>query len=1398
MSSGKVNCTCGWSWNKSDSSKKDMYICHECGRDNSNNMKNGGWLDTYEDGGTMQEHQENYNNSQASAPEGMIGDGFSNVGRNYSPAWGGQFQEGGEIPMAQNGKKKPLYVESKNDPRYRAYRDSLNSYNTSVQDKNETLDFIKRQLIKDNNNRGILDKTFNDKLTAVKKDLDYSVQTYPGGIKPLKSYIYERSDGKTQLGAYDVLKKPQQQVIIKPTTTKQTTIKSKTKPKTKPIVIPDKTTPVVEREEFTSLQPMSRGLMDTDQQIDNVDINIPVQARVPQYYNIKDTNNQNFGGGDTSYRVDSLNELRELPKELWDRKITPQYQMGGNVYPVNYVPQAQNGWLENAENSVNKWLGNPMRTGVISGNVFGEKWFNPKTKKWEIEGRDNVRHSFSGRYTSEAIQNKFPSWMQYTGIPQAAGIVGATGLGAGHELSTLIGTKNDRRSLYDKIRESGEDAFNNMIGAGVGSLPVSSEIKTNTLGKLSDDNLLPDGVSGRANSVYVKHQTGGSIPGAIGLVALGSMKKQKEGGIIKDDRGQWDHPGEVTEINSNEITMKPDPMTGKKLTMPLLGISDTGDVKIMKPGKDYKFKGTKVTEYPVAQNGFLDKLKSETKSRKDKVNIKETPKTVVNDNISNASKMATKGDEAIVKDVKYSNKIAQAKAQAQAEAQKKFNALPKEEQERILYDQYNQEQGTITEYNPDSTLNKIGQSMFAPFTAMTDLYQNGEVRDNLLKSIINNPGSANAYDAAYLGTLGYAAAPSAIATASSIGAAAAPYATMIGNSLAADAVIGGNTIAGLNLGNAIGAGFATHGAMNIGPDISKWADRPSWENAESVGWDTLDMLPAVGPVSKTIGEGISATEKFAGKGFNYIGENAPKVKNFVKDVAGDFSTTMNDVRDIQGMKDYVRTNADVDLNRISDYALTNNVPAIQSWSDFEQAYRNLSSELHGAYENASYFENPSASADAVKKWGSKAVDKIGRARFNRDPNMTPEELQKLYTELVAELPKSKDVESWALPKLRQSQLKKVFNKNEDFKVLKNFAKNIGAKTPDVPPVEYTAKEKETINAIRELGKYKNIAYREKAKLLADPKAMVNINKEILKLDDDVVQNLLGISKSELLDSYKNVVPDLKKTQVDITSNPIPVSDLSIVDNQNIIQPGASQEMHPLNEKQYNTSYKPSLLQRIEQSYSKNFAPINYENPTNHPQGLIGLAKTDYAYPTLRDASGNFMSDANGNLIYGDELVSEGQTIQKLKEALTKVEAAPKGTNFIGSGSLSTDSYPLTLDSGIMMSKKGLVQTNVQPGITGLNDMGYTNMSPRLVIKDINSKIEQLEKLSGKKLPRAKYNPSKRGTYEMYEVPRIYFTRLKQGGTINKADENSLVKLDQLTNFTNYNKPQPGGWLNKYN
>ena len=71
--------------------------------------------------------------------------------------------------------------------------------------------------------------------------------------------------------------------------------------------------------------------------------------------------------------------------------------------------------------------------------------------------------------------------------------------------------------------------------------------------------------------------------------------------VIKDDMGQWAHPGKITEIGSNNITMQ-------GVDYPVLGVSDTGHTQMMQPGQDYKFDGEKVTEYPMMQEGgWLDK-----------------------------------------------------------------------------------------------------------------------------------------------------------------------------------------------------------------------------------------------------------------------------------------------------------------------------------------------------------------------------------------------------------------------------------------------------------------------------------------------------------------------------------------------------------------------------------------------------------------------------------------------------------------------------------------------------------------------------------------------------------------------------------------------------------------------
>jgi len=187
-----------------------------------------------------------------------------------------------------------------------------------------------------------------------------------------------------------------------------------------------------------------------------------------------------------------------------------QFQGGGSVYPVNYVPQAQNGKRKkNIQDKVEDWLGHPMQKAEQAADEY--------TDPGEDQ-TDNIRHPMAGRFTSEAIQNKFPSWMQYTGIPQAAGFLGGSVAGLGHELiDPNRGTVKHPYSIWDTIKEGSEDQLNNMVGAAIGSTPfISKKQKSEAIKYLSDNNLIPDGYRDKDN-MYKKHAMGGSIPGAVGF-----------------------------------------------------------------------------------------------------------------------------------------------------------------------------------------------------------------------------------------------------------------------------------------------------------------------------------------------------------------------------------------------------------------------------------------------------------------------------------------------------------------------------------------------------------------------------------------------------------------------------------------------------------------------------------------------------------------------------------------------------------------------------------------------------------------------------------------------------------------------------------------------------------------
>lgn len=574
MSSGKVKCTCGWSWNKSDSSKKDMYICHECGRDNSNNMKNGGWLDSYADGGTMQEHQENYNDPQVSLPEGFVGMGNNTKGRNYSPAWGGQFQNGGKtkskywtekdvpaanwkkfikqhpgaigmdpnrtdkngyhLPIYAKSKNDPIYVESKNDPRYKAYQDSLTLSSRPSDNPGRIMSI---QEWEKNHNKG-------DASRYKEKGI------MPIGMKDLSQEPYIRSE--------PVFKRPQQQVKVKP----------------KPI------TPVANNLKLA-------GLVNDDLEIDST--NFP-ELR-PQVRPVKDwkyiwkhAGSTEWGHVNSPEDMDKWVDWRDWystggGKDKGDSvEIIPVYQTGG--YLKKEIKKTERDLLKKyVAPTQARALTRAKQQGINTGSHNGPL--------------DAIRHSSS----AAAMSSILPSWANF--IPGVAPInMLATNIaGAAHELNSP-----------NTLKEHASDLYNNFIGSAVGVLPISEESKHDLLiqaqkhGVLSDMGdktplrkrpAAPQLAQPILAPLISKKEMGGSIPGATGRF----YARYEEGGKVPGDVG-FDYP--------RTINPAPDNGPGAKKTM--ASAQNGQEMKYYQEGLDFKPKtisknGGWLDSYDVAQTG---------------------------------------------------------------------------------------------------------------------------------------------------------------------------------------------------------------------------------------------------------------------------------------------------------------------------------------------------------------------------------------------------------------------------------------------------------------------------------------------------------------------------------------------------------------------------------------------------------------------------------------------------------------------------------------------------------------------------------------------------------------------------------------------------------------------------
>jgi len=1564
MSSGKVKCTCGWSWNKSDSSKKDMYICHECGRDNSNNMKNGGWLDQYADGGTMQEHQENYNDSETSVSEGYEGEGYSMKGRNYSPAWGGQFQNGGPI--------KPLQKDYKTKGEYNA---ALKSYNVNLH---------KYELA--NNPERLKGESAKDYETRTKY-FNFKIRQQQDKDPITKSYLEMKDDQET---ATNPIAKTIRQVFTAPAHVAYG-IYNAANPK--------------------DLDKYKSRATKNDEDLDLLNSSLDAASLlIPFDFGMK---------ANPLWKQALIRTAKEVVEDgvfntakKANQWLLSNFQGGGSVYPVNYVPQAQNGKLTflqptsdklpegyvipyntpsseramsiGGENGEPAYLipsfkyGKPLADPIAEFRKTKEHLGGPfktwqEAEEWEktvrhpaVERKENIMFpqeqfamggSIPGTpgFTYARTNDPAPSEGPYAKKTMASAQNGMRVLQPGKKfmnnntssfnfteaqkrIKEALGKKKKVKKDYNiNLRETNkvandaiptpkklittdlnelnvrnktkaeiaaeEEAYNKAVAAerravrekadanplnkGLGFFDSENQTRQNwedsTAGleskfRVSDepnffddwinplnmiggmasdlgaapnqivqqDSMMPlitavgvplltgglEGLGAKSNKQFVNNLINpfNTIPGYHSVEkAVGKKLGMKDGGVIKDDRGQWDYPGQVTEIDQSEpgsyIDMGPDPKTGKPITQNVLAISDTGDVKLMMPGGKYKLKGTKVTEYPIAQEGKNIKLKNE-EGKVETINTaspeyakiyKEGQIQVPNAGENNIPMFGGELEEIVVKG--KSTPLSKARAE---------------------YDKKNGREAFINQ-KKDEYIKGLGESNWFgidrtnfPETVLRDINANYDYdrntnalekiakqrgfdlnkRDNWIYNLTPNEREA-LINSEYSSQLNPNEFSEGLSGLQQIGNTLLP-----GNPL--NFPIAGLTpqeeeedrnskisalkvFAPLNMpGNAAAnylknTNISSYGDFRETPTLGmqRMGNVSPWE-AMAFNPLTYQALPALSNIAaKTI---VGA--KNLPQNISKLSKIAPKVKQFGKDVAGNIGDTYDRLKYLQNVKTDKNGELTELIKGIDDaiyYSASDNNSQIFRIQDAGDLRSSLNSIMYNYEVQLEKIMGPTAAREQITKINDHIMNSPLGKRLDDivngiGPKPTTEEFQSLAKAYANSLPKGKTWVKSIKENITKAQKLSIYNKKKDLDILKEFKKSFGKKELPKQPDIYTTQEQETIAAIRELGKYKNVMYWNPSKLLSDPQALVNINKQILKLDDTVVYRLLGVTKQELLQKYKNVVPDLNKTKIDITTNPINVNDLteieSLAPSINEIKTAAPQG-------------RESLVRKIGRSYAENFGEdssrgvINYSDPQTAPEGLINSAGTNYDYVKVFDKSGNPVLDVNGQII--EELQSLGKTREQLIKAVRKVEASPKGSNFIGSGSitspmsLSTDSLPLTLDAGAMMVKKGLIEVNIKSGTNNLNSLGYTTGTPKLAIKDINSKIEELEKLSGKTLPRAKYNPAT----QQYEVPRIYFTRLKQGGNI-RQEQKGLENLDQLTNFTNYNKPQPGGWLNKYN
>jgi hypothetical protein len=489
-----------------------------------------GWLDNFG-------KADNANESNVSLPEGFVGLGYDTKGRNYSPAWGGQFEQGGIIPIAQNGVSEYM--------------------NKKMQEKEDATIAKQYDLPEVVVSAPYLTK-FNDpdKLTGypqyVPKPGD-NVNSPGWDIAEFyKSWVsspeYERRMKNTgyyeDAGGRDIYGKGH---------------------------------PVVRLQYNDFLDSARKERM-----------KLLEGTQEPGF--IKTEADNYLGQPASTYRWSGIS-------------IHPEHAKTPETYQTTLAHEIAHA-IDTPSNFEKMLIYNTM----LTGDDFDQPQFyggvDPNTGRKFTDAKSRIRRAQAMHVRDPEEFKSDLNALRYLMFDK-----GVYDIRKGKEF-----TKEDLERAKEKLK--GNQSLERSIDAA-GESGLIKLMNVIAKGKEDVTPIAMNGASMPGSVGFTYARVAGAAP-SKGKYAKKTMasaqngqemrfyqngldwkpKSMQNGGITKDNLGYWnpDNWGKPVEIGSNNITME-------GVYEPLLGISDTGDTKLMQPGKNYKFNGKKVTEFPVAQPG---------------------------------------------------------------------------------------------------------------------------------------------------------------------------------------------------------------------------------------------------------------------------------------------------------------------------------------------------------------------------------------------------------------------------------------------------------------------------------------------------------------------------------------------------------------------------------------------------------------------------------------------------------------------------------------------------------------------------------------------------------------------------------------------------------------------------